>query len=266
MKKSVKDIVKEKYSEIANQVESENCCSPSSCCSSNKSRCTAMNDNYKELDGYVPEADLQLGCGVPTIYAGIKEGNVVVDLGSGAGNDAFIARSLVGESGKVIGIDMTEKMIQKAKLNNSKLDYNNVEFRLGDIENIPLTNNSTDVVLSNCVLNLVPDKKKVFAETHRILKKGGHFCISDIVTKGILPEKLKESAELYTGCIAGAIDEDEYLRIISDAGFSNVEVKVSKKIPLPEEILANYFSQDEIIPFKNNEVGIFSITVVGYKI
>lgn len=265
-KKSVKDIVKEKYSEIAKQAEIDRCCPPSSCCSSDDSECAAMNDNYKGLDGYTPEADLQLGCGIPTKYAGINENDTVVDLGCGAGNDVFVARSLVGTNGKVIGIDMTEKMIIKAQRNLSKLGYKNVEFKLGEIENTPIENNSVDVVLSNCVLNLVPDKEKAFAEIYRILISGGHFCISDIVVKGNLPEGLKRSAALYTGCIAGAINRDDYLRIISDAGFTNVEIKVSKKIPLPKEILTNYLNQDEIIPFKNNAVGIFSITVVGFKV
>lgn len=262
----IKKIVKEKYGKIAKQ--SASYCVPTSCCGTEnkKENYSIMKNEYNNLTGYVEEANLGLGCGLPTEYAGIKRGDIVVDLGCGAGIDVFVARSIVGENGKVIGIDIAEEMINKAKQNNFKLGYNNVEFRLGDIEYIPIEDNSIDVVLSNCVLNLVPDKEKAFAEIHRILKKGGHFCISDIITKGNLPEKLKKSAELYTGCIAGAINKDDYLRIISDAGFSNVEVKTSKKIQISDSMLFRILDKNELLSFKNNEFGIYSITVVGFKI
>ncbi len=196
-----------------------------------------MQDEYNNLDGYVADADLGLGCGLPTEYAGIKKGDTVVDLGSGAGNDVFVARAIVGDEGKVIGLDMTEEMIEKANLNKAKLGFKNVEFHLGDIEQMPFENNIADVVVSNCVLNLVPDKRKAFSEIYRVLKPGAHFCVSDIVIKGELPAGLKKSAEMYAGCVAGALQQDDYLGIIKETGFRNVEVKKTKVIELPDDVL-----------------------------
>ena len=264
---NIKQTVKEKYSEIALGTQGEGCCGPSSyCCgSSNLINFSMIGDEYKNVDGYVSEADLGLGCGLPTEYAGIKKGDTVVDLGSGAGNDVFIARSIVGEEGKVIGIDMTEEMIKKANDNNKKLGYKNVEFRLGDIEDIPIAENIADVVVSNCVLNLVPDKVKAFSEVYRILKPGAHFCISDVVIQGELTDELKKSAELYAGCVSGALQQNEYLKIINDAGFNDIEIKKTKKIELPEDLLALYLSEKRIKEYKKNLKGIFSITVVGIK-
>lgn len=263
--KDVKEIVKEKYGEIAKS--SSSCCGPSSCCgTSNKIvGYTVMNDEYSHLDGYVADADLSLGCGLPTEFAGIKKGDTVVDLGSGAGNDVFIARAIVGEEGRVIGIDMTEAMIEKANQNNSKLGFKNVQFRLGDIEDMPIANNLADVVVSNCVLNLVPDKQKAFGEIYRTLKPGAHFCVSDIVIKGELHPELKKSAEMYAGCVAGAVQQEEYLGIIKDAGFDNIEIKKTKIISLPDEILLQYLSEDQLQNYKSKEAGIFSITVVAEK-
>ena len=261
--KKIKDMVKEKYGSIAADPEDQCGCS---CCSSDQSVDYALvGDEYQNLEGYVPEADLGLGCGLPTQYAGIAEGNTVVDLGAGAGNDVFIARRIVGDKGRVIGIDMTEEMIEKAKKNNEKLGFSNVEFRLGEIENLPVKNDSADVVVSNCVINLVPDKRKVFSEIYRILKPNGHFCISDIVLQGDLPESLKKSAELYAGCIAGALQENDYLEIIKETGFSKLEVKTSKRIDIPEVVLNTYLDEDQVAAFQESNVGIFSITVVGYK-
>jgi len=261
---NVKQTVKEKYSEIAIGTQ-QGCCGPTSfCCSSSGLiNFSMIGDEYNNVDGHVADADLGLGCGLPTEYAGIKKGDTVVDLGSGAGNDVFIARSIVGNEGKVIGIDMTEAMIEKANRNNKKLGFKNVEFRLGDIEEIPITDNAADVVVSNCVLNLVPDKVKAFSEIYRILKPGAHFCISDVVIQGELNEELKKSAELYAGCVAGALQQTEYLKIISDAGFSNIEIKKSKIIELPEDLLSLYLSGKGVEEYKNNLKGIFSITVVG---
>ena len=224
-----------------------------------------MADDYTKLDGYVADADLGLGCGLPTEFAKIKEGDTVVDLGSGAGNDAFVARSIAGEKGKVIGIDFTDKMVEKARINAEKLGYTNVEFRQGDIENMPLAGNIADVVVSNCVLNLVPNKKQAFAETFRILKKNGHFSVSDIVLVGDLPNGLKESAEMYAGCVAGAIQKDEYLSIIQQTGFSAITIQKEKRITLPDEILKDYLSADQITEFKTGKTGIFSITVYAEK-
>jgi len=263
----LKQVVKEKYGEIAKASKSSGCCGPT-CCGGEESKIvgyTVMQDEYDNLEGYVAEADLGLGCGLPTEYAGIKRGDTVVDLGSGAGNDVFVARSIVGDEGKVIGLDMTEEMIEKANANKIKVGFKNVEFRLGEIESMPLENNTADVVISNCVLNLVPDKRKAFAEIFRILKPGAHFCVSDIVLKGELPEGLQKSAEMYAGCVAGALQQDEYLGIIKETGFKNVEIKKTKVIELPDDVLKEYLNDSEIKMFKMDNVGIFSITVVGYK-
>ena len=200
----LKEAVKEKYGQIAVESEKEDI---SSCgcgcgCDSN-SVYSVFSDEYSSLKGYVKEADLNLGCGLPTEVAAIREGDIVVDLGSGAGNDVFVARSLVKETGKVIGIDFTQEMIEKANRNKEALGYSNVEFKFGDIEAIPLENDYSDVVISNCVLNLVPDKFKAFNEIRRILAPGGHFCVSDIVVKGEMNENIKEDISLYAGCISG---------------------------------------------------------------
>jgi ubiquinone/menaquinone biosynthesis C-methylase UbiE len=224
-----------------------------------------MADDYTQLEGYVANADLGLGCGLPTEFAQIKAGDTVVDLGSGAGNDAFVARSIVGETGKVIGIDFTDKMIEKARANAKALNFTNVEFRQGDIENMPLAGNSADVVVSNCVLNLVPDKKLAFAETFRVLKKGGHFSVSDIVLAGDLPEGLQKNAEMYAGCVSGAIQKDEYVKIIKEAGFTNITLQKEKRISLPDEILKEYLTPEAMADFKTGSTGIFSITVYAEK-
>ena len=261
-----KEIVKEKYGQIARQ--SSSCCGPTSCCGTTGNKIvgySVMQDDYTKLEGYVADADLGLGCGLPTEYAGIRKGDIVVDLGSGAGNDAFVARAIVGDAGRVIGIDMTHEMIDKANKNNQRLGYTNIEFRFGEIETMPLDNETADVVVSNCVLNLVPNKQKAFAEIHRILKTGGHFCISDIVINGELPASLKKSAEMYAGCVAGAIQHDEYLDIISEAGFNNVEIKKTKVIDLPDDILREYLTETELVQYHQSRVGIFSITVTADK-
>jgi ubiquinone/menaquinone biosynthesis C-methylase UbiE len=225
-----------------------------------------MNDEYKGIDGYVPEADLNLGCGLPINYAGIRPGDTVVDLGSGAGNDVFIARKIVGGSGRVIGVDFTQDMIDRARRNNEKMGYANVEFRFGDIEALPLETDTIDVVVSNCVLNLVPDKKKAFAEILRVLKPGARFCISDIVLKGELPEKLRSVAEMYAGCVSGALQEGDYLGIIREAGFSDVEVQTSKRITLPDSILKGYLDDGEISLIRKSGFEVLSITVTGKKV
>lgn len=262
----LKEIVKEKYGQIADQSYEQNatsCCGAGCGCSTTDY--VVMADDYSNLKGYVAEADLGLGCGLPTEFALIKEGDTVIDLGSGAGNDAFVARSIAGEKGKVIGVDITEKMIAKARTHAEKLGYNNVEFRLGDIEKLPVTANVADVVVSNCVLNLVPDKQKAFAETFRVLKPGGHFSVSDIVLRGELPDGLRKSAEMYAGCVAGAISKKDYLDIVEKAGFTNVKIQKEKRITIPDEIAAAHLSKDEFIQFKSGESGIYSITVYAEK-
>jgi SAM-dependent methyltransferase len=265
--KDVKTIVKNKYAEIAKKADiqvTEGCSCGCDCGPSSVDYST-FSDNYKMIEGYVPEADLGLGCGLPTQFANIQKDDVVVDLGSGAGNDVFIARSIVGEKGQVIGIDMTEEMVNKARMNSQKLGYNNVEFKLGDIENMPIDDNSVDVVVSNCVLNLVPDKKRAYTEIFRILKPGAHFCISDIVIKGELSEALQQSAELYAGCVAGALELDEYLNAIEEAGFKDINIDKKKSIDLPDVLLKNFLSENEVAELQNSEFGIYSITVSGYK-
>ena len=257
----LKQIVKDTYAGIADQSKEQNetsCCGATCGCSTIDE--ALMAEDYSKLEGYIKDADLGLGCGLPTEFAAIKPGDTVVDLGSGAGNDCFVARSITGPTGKVIGVDFTEKMVEKARSNAEKLKLNNVEFRFGDIERIPITAQVADVVVSNCVMNLVPNKKKAFAETFRIMKNGGHFSISDIVLVGKLPQALKESAEMYAGCVSGAIQKEEYLAIIQEAGFSNIQIQKEKKISLPAEIVEN-----EMKSYKDDELGIYSITVYAEK-
>lgn len=261
----IKENVREIYSRIATQSKQDNA---SSCCGAGGCSTEVyniMSEDYSTLEGYNPDADLALGCGLPTQFAKIKPGDTVVDLGSGAGNDCFVARAVAGESGKVIGIDMTETMINRARENAEKLGLNNVEFRLGELENIPVAGNRADVVVSNCVLNLVPDKAKAFNEIFRILKEGGHFSISDVVLNVELPAKIREASEMYAGCISGALQKNEYLNLIHQAGFENVVIQKEKAIIIPDDILLNYISQEEIDSYKKNGKGIFSITVYAEK-
>jgi ubiquinone/menaquinone biosynthesis C-methylase UbiE len=261
----IKELIKQKYGEIAQQDKSDNqssCCG-SGCCSSDVAN--IMTDDYSTLIGYNPDADLGLGCGLPTQFAKIKKGDVVIDLGSGAGNDCFIARAETGETGKVIGIDFTPAMITKARENGDKLGFNNVEFRQGDIEKMPVTANTADVIVSNCVLNLVPDKEAAFKEIYRVLKPGGHFSISDIVLVGELPGSLKNAAEMYVGCVAGALQKDSYSKIIGSSGFEKIVIQKEKSIILPDDLLKNYLSEEQIRDFKKNSTGIYSITVYGEK-
>jgi len=278
----LKEIVRQKYGEIA-QTDDQgqpaggvavDCgCGPSSCCgpsslgpaNTDATYSILMNDEYTTVNGYSAEADLGLGCGLPTQFAQIRPGDVVVDLGSGAGNDCFVARAETGETSRVIGLDMTPGMIDRARKNAKALGYTNVEFVYGDIEDMPLPDTLADVVVSNCVMNLVPDKAKAFAETYRILKSGGHFSISDIVLIGELPAGLQQDAELYAGCVSGAIQQDDYLGIIAEAGFTNVVIQKQKPINLPQELLLNYLTADEIKAYQQDGRGIFSITVFAEK-
>ncbi len=262
----IKEMVKQKYAEIALQNQDTNA---SSCCGSGGCSTDVYNimtDDYDHLEGYNPDADLKLGCGLPTEFAKIKKGDYVVDLGSGAGNDCFVARAETGETGKIVGSDFTPEMIEKARNNADKLGFNNVEFRLGDIENIPLMSNVADVVVSNCVMNLVPNKPKAFAEVQRILKPTGHFSISDIVLVGDLPEKIKNAAEMYAGCVASAIQMEDYLKIIENSGFKNITLQKKKPIIVPDDILKNYLNEQEIDEYKNSNSKIFSITVYAEKV
>ncbi len=283
----LKDLVREKYAQIAREAPkpgdapavrgSSPCCAPAAkpCCCAPAAEPSAstyysqdiagIKEAYEKLDGHVDEADLGLGCGLPTEHAGLAPGQIVVDLGSGAGNDVFIARSVVGETGRVIGVDMTPEMIGKARANAERRGFKNVEFRLGDIESLPVDDASADVVVSNCVLNLVPDKRLAFAEIFRVLKPGGRFCVSDIVLRGQLPAKLREVAELYVGCVAGALADDEYLRIIRETGFAAIEVKAAKRLDLPDDYILKYISAEDLAAYRASGSAVLSVTVVGTR-
>jgi arsenite methyltransferase len=285
----LKELVRDKYGRIAKEAPAPGspaakpapasrscCCSPASspCCapapdpsaSTYYSQDVAgIKDAYDKLDGHVDEADLGLGCGLPTEHAGLAPGQTVVDLGSGAGNDVFIARAAVGETGWVIGVDMTPEMIAKARENAARRGFKNTEFRLGDIEALPVEDASADVVVSNCVLNLVPDKTKAFAEIFRILKPGGRFCVSDIVLEGKLPAKLQEVAELYVGCVAGALEADEYLAIIRETGFSGIAVMSSKRLDLPDEYLLEHIGAEDLAAYRASGSAVLSVTVVAAR-
>ncbi len=262
----LKLIVKEKYGEIATQSLSQN---KSSCCDGfcgcGDLTYTLLSDDYSKLEGYNRDADLGLGCGVPTEFARIRKGDTVIDLGSGAGNDCFVARALTGETGRVIGIDMTEAMITKARLNSSKLGFTNVEFRLGDIEYMPVGDSTADVIISNCVLNLVPDKIKAFREIFRIMKPGGHLSVSDVVLRGNLPPQIRQNAELYAGCVSGAIELEQYIQIMKDIGLKNIEIQKERQITIPDDILQNILDPLQLSAFRNSGSGIFSITVYADK-
>lgn len=261
----LKEIVRQKYSEIALQDKETN---QSSCCGAGGCSTEVyniMSDDYTTLEGYNPDADLGLGCGLPTQFAKIQKGDTVIDLGSGAGSDCFIARAETGETGKVIGIDFTPAMIDKARANAEKRGFNNVEFRQGDIEKMPVTSNVADVIVSNCVLNLVPNKDGVFKEIYRVLKPGGHFSISDVVLVGDLPKGLQNDAEMYAGCVAGAIQKQVYLELIQQNGFKNITLQKEKPIIIPDDILKNYLNEEELSQFKKGTTGIFSITVYAEK-
>lgn len=261
----IKEEVRKKYAEIAilpvvgNQ---SGCCGPADECNEIFSM---VGDEYNKIEGYIADADLGLGCGVPTEYAKMKMGDTVLDLGSGAGNDVFIARSIVGDKGKVIGVDMTPEMIAKANKNKIKLGFDNVEFRLGEIENLPVEDNSVDVVISNCVLNLVPDKTKAFAEIYRVLKDTGHFCVSDIVLTGKLPEEIKNAAAMYAGCVSGALQKEEYLDIIRSTGFKNLRIDKEKIIYIPDSVFLKYICPEELKSLRASGSSIYSITVYAEK-
>lgn len=261
----LKEIVRKKYSEIALQDKETNmssCCGAGGC---STEVYNIMSEDYTTLNGYNADADLGLGCGLPTQFAQIKKGDVVVDLGSGAGNDCFIARHETGESGKVIGVDFTPAMIDKARSNAEARGFNNVEFRQGEIESMPITANTADVIVSNCVLNLVPNKDAVIKDIYRVLKPGGHFSISDVVLVGALPEGLRKDAEMYAGCVSGAIQKEVYMELIHANGFEQVTIQKEKPIIIPDDILINYLTADQILAFKNGATGIFSVTVFAKK-
>jgi SAM-dependent methyltransferase len=270
---TLREAVRAKYAAIASSDTSggddstdDECCGPScGCTSGDDSGVSSMiGDEYDGVEGYVAEADLKLGCGVPTDLADLQPGEIVLDLGSGAGLDAFVARRIVGAEGRVEGVDVTPEMVEKARANAKDLGYDNVYFHEGAIEDLPIDDARFDVALSNCVLNLVPDKARAFREMHRILRAGGRFCISDIVVKGDLPDSIRRSAELYAGCVAGAMEREAYLDGLRKAGFSAVEIVRERAIDVPEEVLAEAASKEEIQPFRESG-GLLSVTVRGQK-
>ena len=263
----IKEAIKKSYGDVAKGNIQVACCSTeTSCCATNELS-NSMSEDYSNVEGYEKSADLALGCGLPTEIANIHEGDTVIDLGSGAGNDAFIARRIVGETGKVIGIDMTPEMVIRALQNTQKLGYKNVEFVLGEIESMnEVSSNIADVVISNCVMNLVPDKEKAFNEVNRVLKVGGHFSISDIVFQGAIPKGVLEASEMYAGCVAGASEKGQYLGIIKKTGFKNIQIKKERLIELPDELLLKYLNQKELDDYKKSGSGIYSVTVYADKL
>jgi arsenite methyltransferase len=267
---AIKSLVREKYAEVAMAgitAESGSCCGPACGCGPNDGIATAsiMNEDYSQRNGYIASADLSLGCGIPTDIANIRAGDTVLDLGSGAGNDVFVARSIVGDGGKVIGVDFTDAMIHKARLNAHKLGFKNVEFRAGDIEQLPVLDGEADVVVSNCVLNLVPNKRAAFAEMYRALRTGGHFSVSDIVLRGELPTPIHAAAELYAGCVSGAIQHNEYLALLAEVGFTGLRVAKERVITLPDSLLEAHFTPAELAEFRSSGANVVSITVYGEK-
>jgi len=266
--KGLKKMVKQRYNDAVKSISSKaqkSCCSSQSCCGSGDAIYSIMTEDYSGLKGYMPEADLGFGCGLPTQYAAIKSGDIVIDLGCGAGNDCFVASAETSKNGHVIGIDFAPEMIAKAKKNAKKRGVKNIEFKQGDIENMPVDDNTADVVISNCVLNLLPKKDNIFHEINRVLKPGGHFCVSDIVLQGKLPSELRNAVAMYAGCIAGAVQKNDYIKKILKAGFKNVKVVKKNKIILPDAILSRYLNSKALKEFKNKKSAVLSITVIGIK-
>lgn len=262
---TLRDAVRRKYADLATGSEA-GCCGPDAGCDADASEeVTMIGDAYEGVDGYVATADLGLGCGLPTELADLQPGEHVIDLGAGAGLDAFVARRTVGNDGYVLGVDMTPEMVEKARTNAKALGYANVEFRRGEIEALPVDDGAFDIALSNCVLNLVPDKTRAFRETFRVLRPGGRFVISDIVSGGTLPAAIRGAAELYVGCIAGALPREEYLGIIRDAGFAQVTIAKDRAVDLPDDLLRAHLSDEALADFRASGAGVHSITVTGVK-
>jgi SAM-dependent methyltransferase len=268
-KEEIKKVVREGYAKIAKQ--GSPCCAPvKSCCgSTNLAEDISKGIGYteKELNAVPEGANLGLGCGNPVALASLREGEIVLDLGSGGGLDSFLAANKVGKSGRVIGVDMTPEMIEKARENAREGKYGNVEFRLGEIENLPVADNFVDVVISNCVINLVPDKRRVFEEVFRVLKPGGRLMVSDIVLLKELPDVIKDSVEAYIGCLSGAIMRDEYIEAIKAAGFQ--EVRIVDETSFPVEFMANDPTAKAIIKdikITPQEVANIATSVVSIKV
>ncbi len=250
--------VREAYGRIAEEVDAT-CCESGCGCQSN-----TIAPSYEHESGYRRVADLGLGCGLPTAFSQIREGDTVVDLGSGAGNDVFIAAEAVGSSGRVIGIDMTESMVLRALKNAVGLGATNVDFRLGEIEDLPVAGNTVDLVISNCVLNLVPNKLRAFSEMFRILRPGGRFTVSDLVVEGVLPPEMAGAASVYAACIGGAIDRQQYLSLLHEAGFRSVEVREDREVIVPKQVIDGPELKAAYERFAPTG-GLFSVTITGLK-
>ena len=271
----LKDLVRKKYSEIAEKSDRgdvPDCCGPAGCCETATGNQTVsgtcfdiMAESYEGLAGHLPDADLSLGCGLPVDFADLKPGQSVLDLGSGAGNDIFIARSIVGDKGRLTGLDFSEAMTRKAGANAEKMGYDNIYFITGDIEDMPLETGGFDVVLSNCVLNLVPDKKSAFSEIFRVLKSGGLFSISDIVLEGSIPESIQEAAEAYVGCVSGAMQKEEYLEIVRAGGFPDVTIRKEREIVIPQEWFVQLLGEQQTTTLDTLSFRVLSITLNGKK-
>lgn len=267
----LREVVRSKYAEIATNRPVGGCCQGTSGCGGAPSAdgsgadSNMIGDAYAGVSGYVADADLGLGCGVPVQHAGLRPGQTVLDLGSGAGLDAFVARAEVGAGGHVIGVDMTAEMVAKARANAEKSGFRNVEFRLGEIEHLPVLSDSVDVVISNCVLNLVPDKQRAFAEIFRVLRPGGHFCVSDIVASQRLPDWVQGIADAYAGCVAGAIPKEDYLAIIGASGFGHIEVASERRIEVPAVLLAQSLTEAQRAEGERHDLHVLSVTVRAVK-
>lgn len=264
-----KSLVRERYGEIA--VAGSSCCGPANSCGTATDTAVVASKKIgyskDEMESVPDGSNLGLGCGNPTALASIKEGETVLDLGSGAGFDSFLTARKVGSGGKVIGVDMTPEMVAKARENAAKSGYENVEFRLGEIENLPVESESVDCVISNCVINLVPDKKKVFKEAFRVLKPGGRFFISDIVLLNELPDNVRQSVEAYVGCVAGAVLKSDYIAAIRDAGFTDINV-VGESSVVVDSWLNDPFARSLIkgLSLTNEEAKEIAGSVVSIKL
>ena len=260
----IKNDLKHKYDVLAYESEEyleEECGCGSGC------GCHSLSSDVEYFDepGYHPYADLGLGIGMPTRYAGIKEGQTVIDLGAGAGMDSFLAREITGITGKVIGIDMTERMVEKARKNAEIAGYNNVEFRLGEVEHLPVSEKTAHVVIGNGIMNMVPDKKQAFSEIYRILKHHGQLCLTEFMIKGDMPKGLKLDAELYVGCMAGSMSLEQYMQVLTESGFDEITIHEEKKLELPDAMLHYYLPPEEAKEFREGEPGIYSITLTAAK-
>ncbi|RAP25929.1 methyltransferase domain-containing protein [Brevibacillus laterosporus] len=256
-KDQIRESVRENYKKVVLSVtDNTSCCGPTSCCSADSDVSLQFGYSLEEIKSVPAGSNLGLGCGNPQTIAGLKEGEVVVDLGSGGGFDCFLASKQVGEKGKVIGVDMTPEMISKARSNAYNNQYTNVEFRLGEIENLPIANNTVDVIMSNCVINLSPDKRRVFQEAFRVLKSGGRLAISDIVTTNDLPDDIRKDIQLYSGCISGSSPINELEKYLIDAGFKEIQIDPKDE---SKEFLKNW------APGKNIEDYIVSAIIKAIK-